>query len=140
MFDSKHKNVPCVGISLGIERIFSIMEAKAQLINKKIRTTCTEVYVASAQKKMIQERMKLCRELWDANIKTEHSYKLNPKLLDQLQYCEEHAIPWAIIIGESELQKGIVKLRHVSTRKEIEVSREKLVEDIKNRLTEVNNS
>ncbi|XP_023220595.1 histidine--tRNA ligase, cytoplasmic-like [Centruroides sculpturatus] len=119
MFDSKHKNVPCVGISLGIERIFSIMEAKAQLINKKIRTTCTEVYVASAQKKMIQERMKLCRELWDANIKTEHSYKLNPKLLDQLQYCEEHAIPWAIIIGESELQKGIVKLRHVSTRKEV---------------------
>lgn len=28
MFDSKHKNVPCVGMSIGIERIFALMEAK----------------------------------------------------------------------------------------------------------------
>lgn len=134
MFDSKHKNVPCVGVSVGIERVFSILEAKALQGDQKVRTTSSEVYVASAQKKMAEERMKLCKELWDSDIKTEHSYRLNPKLLDQLQYCEEHAIPWAVIIGESELRKGVVKLRHVPTRDEVEVPREKLIEEIKNRL------
>lgn len=32
MFDSKHKNVPCVGMSIGIERIFALMEAKLLVI------------------------------------------------------------------------------------------------------------
>ena len=31
MFDPKGKKVPCVGVSIGIERVFSIMESKAQV-------------------------------------------------------------------------------------------------------------
>ena len=64
----------------------------------------------------------------------EQSYKKNPKMLNQLQYCEENAIPYAIVIGESELQQGIVKLRTIATREEVDVSRDKLVEELKSRL------
>lgn len=32
MFDPKGRKVPCVGVSIGIERIFSIMEQKAEVI------------------------------------------------------------------------------------------------------------
>ena len=67
MFDPKKRDVPCVGVSIGIERLFSIMEAKAK--TGKIRTTGTEVYVASAQKNLLEERMKLCNMLWDADVK-----------------------------------------------------------------------
>ena len=63
-----------------------------------------------------------------------HSGKKNPKMLNQLQYCEENGIPFAVVIGESELQKGIVKLRNIETREETEVLREKLVEEIKLRI------
>lgn len=69
MFDPKHRDVPCVGISLGIERLFSIMEANMMRDKKKVRTTETEVYVATAQKNLHEERLKVCRELWDAEIK-----------------------------------------------------------------------
>ena len=69
MFDPKNKNVPCVGVSIGIERLFAIMEAKAKASTIKLRTTETEVYVASAQKNLLEERMKLCRILWNNNIK-----------------------------------------------------------------------
>ena len=31
MFDPKGRKVPCVGVSIGIERIFSIMEQKAEV-------------------------------------------------------------------------------------------------------------
>ena len=67
MFDAKGKKVPCVGISFGIERIFAILELKLKA--EKIRTTGTQVYVASAQKNLVEERLKLCKELWDADIK-----------------------------------------------------------------------
>uniref|UniRef100_A0A646QFZ5 histidine--tRNA ligase n=1 Tax=Hemiscolopendra marginata TaxID=943146 RepID=A0A646QFZ5_9MYRI len=137
MFDSKGKNVPCVGFSIGVERIFSIMEANENASENKTRTTEVEVYVASAQKNLIEERMKLCKIIWDAKIKAEMSYKANPKLLAQLQHCEDNGIPFAIIIGESELQKGIVKLRNVKTRQEEEMPRENLCEEIRKRLQDI---
>lgn len=65
MFDSKNRNVPCVGVSIGVERIFAVLEA----MQLKIRTSEVQVYVASAQKNLIEERMKLCKDLWDAQIK-----------------------------------------------------------------------
>lgn len=68
----------------------------------------------------------------------EHSYKRNPKLLAQLQYCEEQSIPLAIILGESELERGVVKLREVTTRKEEEIPRNNIVCELKKRLNLVN--
>lgn len=64
----------------------------------------------------------------------EHSYKKNPKLLQQLQHCEEYGIPLAVILGESEIKNGVVKLRVVSTREEVEISRPYLADEIRKRL------
>jgi len=134
MFDPKGRNVPCVGVSIGIERLFSIMEANLAKSKDKFRTVETEVFVTTAQKNLSEERMKIVAELWGGGVRTEHSYKKNPKMLSQLQYCEEQGIPLAVVIGESELAAGIVKLRSVSSREEIEVKREQLVETVKERL------
>lgn len=57
-------------------------------------------------------------------MKAEQSYKQKAKLLDQLQYCEERKIPLAIILGASEIEKGVVKVRDVVTREESEVCRQ----------------
>ncbi|XP_070197733.1 histidine--tRNA ligase-like isoform X2 [Littorina saxatilis] len=140
MFDPDGKKVPCVGVSIGIERLFSIMETKAKASNSKVRTTETEVMVVSAQKNLVDERLKLCAELWDADVKTEQSYKKNPKALTQFQYCEENGIPLAVVIGQSEIEAGIVKLRTVGTREEREVKREELVSEIKKVLQELNSA
>jgi len=134
MFDPKGRKVPCVGVSIGVERVFSILEARLQKQKEKSRTTETEVYVASAQKNLTDNRFKICRELWDCDIKTEQSYKKNPKLLQQLQYCEDNQIPLAVVIGESELQSGIVKLRNVVTRAERDVPRDQMVVEIRKEL------
>ncbi|XP_055371061.1 histidine--tRNA ligase, cytoplasmic isoform X2 [Condylostylus longicornis] len=130
---SKNKQVPCVGVSIGVERIFSVIEAKHIAEGKKIRTTEVEVYVASAHKGLHEKRLKIINDLWDQGIKAEHSYKANPKLLAQLQYCEENSIPFAIVLGDSELERGVVKLREVSTRKEDEIQLDMLAEEIKKR-------
>ncbi|XP_077984903.1 histidine--tRNA ligase, cytoplasmic-like [Glandiceps talaboti] len=133
MFDPKGKKVPCVGVSIGIERIFSIIEARLAASQEKIRTTETQVMVASAQKNLLEERIKLCSELWSASVKTEMSYKKNPKLLSQLQYAEENGIPYVAILGEDELQRGVVKLKNTSTREEVEIARGDLVAELNKR-------
>jgi len=135
MFDPKGRSVPCVGVSIGIERLFSIMEANIARKQEKVRTVDTQVFVISAQKNLAEERMKVVQELWTGDIKTEHSYKKNPKMLNQLQYCEDNGIPLAVVLGESEIAGGVVKLRDIVTRAEVEVKREDMVLAIKSRLS-----
>lgn len=47
------------------------------------------------------------------------AYRFNPKLLDQLQYCEKNHIELCVIIGSSELKNNKIKIRHVLTREEV---------------------
>lgn len=134
MFSAKSRDVPCVGVSIGVERIFSVLEAKYAATGVKIRTTDVDVYVASAHKGLHEKRLRILNELWSAGIKAEHSYKHNPKLLAQLQHCEENSIPYAIVLGDSELERGVVKLREVTTRNEEEIPVDKLADEISLRI------
>jgi histidyl-tRNA synthetase len=133
MFDKKSK-VECVGLSIGVERLFAVMQAKLKQASLKSRTNDTQVYIATPQKGLVEERLKLCKDLWASGIKTEHSYKPNPKLLNQLQYCEENQIPFCIVIGSGEIESGIVKLRNVATREEETIKRDELVNELKKRI------
>lgn len=134
MFDSKGKCVPCVGVSIGVERIFSVLEAKYASEGVKLRTNEVDVYVVSAHKGLHEKRLKIVADLWDAGIRTEHSYKLNPKILIQLQHCEEQGIPLAVVVGDSELNRGVVKLRNITSRAEEEVPLDNLANEIRKRL------
>ncbi|XP_047586459.1 histidine--tRNA ligase, mitochondrial isoform X1 [Lutra lutra] len=136
MFDPKGHKVPCVGLSIGVERIFAILEQRIKTSGQKIRTTETQVFVATPQNNFLQERLKLISELWDAGIKAELLYKNNPKLLTQLHYCEHMGIPLVVIIGEQELKEGVIKLRSVVSREEVAIKRENLVAEIQKRLSE----
>lgn len=50
---------------------------------------------------------------------TEQSYRVNPKFLNQVQYCEDNGIPVAVVIGEDELSKNVVKIRNVKLKAEV---------------------
>jgi histidyl-tRNA synthetase len=47
------------------------------------------------------------------------AFKRNPKLLDQLQYCEKNQVELCVVIGSSELEAGTVKIRDIITREEV---------------------
>ena len=47
-----------------------------------------QVFVASGQKNMLRERMRILQMLWDSGINAEMVYKNNPKLLSQFQHAE----------------------------------------------------
>ena len=44
--------------------------------------------MASGQKGLLKERMKLLNMLWENDLNAEMLYKANPKLLTQFQYAE----------------------------------------------------
>ena len=67
MFDSKSV-VPCVGFSIGVERLFTVIELKMKKNNIKLRANQTQVYVMSPQKGLIKDILETCNLLWTNNI------------------------------------------------------------------------
>ena len=125
-------NIPCVGFAFGIERVFTLLEARAK--QSTLRTSPTQVYVAVAGGEMLEERMRLAVRLWKAGFSTEFSPKLKPKPLDQFGYCEKQGIPLAIVFGPDELAKGIYKVRNIADRSEAVVQDGELESALKTKL------
>ena len=133
------KEVPAVGVSIGIERVFAIMEAqmkeKTQEKGGTIRETETEVLVASIGNDLQPQRMKIASELWQAGIKCEFGFKPNPKMGDQLNYALKSGIPLVILFGEDEINSGQVKLKDLDAEVEEEISRTDIVRHVKEKLS-----
>jgi histidyl-tRNA synthetase len=127
MFSPSGVQTPCVGVSVGIERVFTIMERKAEEM-KMMQASNIQVYVASIGPDLLKERMKIARLLWNANIATEYSHSENPKLKRQLDDVLERGIAYMVIFGKDELLSNKLKLKNVLQHTEEEVSYDTLVE------------
>jgi histidyl-tRNA synthetase len=76
MFQPKAQ-IPCVGISFGVDRIFSITKARMEREkNGTMRSSEVDVFVMAFGGKgftgMLKERMDICKTLWEAGIKVYH--------------------------------------------------------------------
>lgn len=124
--------VPAVGVSVGIERIFAILEdLERKRAGGNIRKTQTFVLVGSVGKDLLLERMKLCGELWKADLKAEYLYDLNPKPKKQIDYALENQIEMVVWIGEEEMKNGVVKVKNMGARTEEIIPRTELIEYLK---------
>ena len=124
------KQIPAVGVSIGIERIFNILEEKYK-DSSDIRSVATEVFVAVVGKNLTKERLKVLNELWDNGIKAEILYNENPRMDKQMDYVVNNKIPFMIFIGENELKENKIKIKCMANSNEIMLEREKLIEEIK---------
>lgn len=123
MFNPMHKNIPAIGISIGMERIFTVLEDKIQNMD----TNTTDVLVASVGGNLTQSRFILCAELWNAGIRTELLYDFAPRMKDQIEYALNKKIPLIVLIGETEINKGIVQVKDVQKNTFTEVARNTIV-------------
>ncbi|KAF4977253.1 hypothetical protein FZEAL_6193 [Fusarium zealandicum] len=113
MFSGKSQ-IPCVGISFGVDRIFSITKAKmAAEKSAAVRSNDVDVYVMAFGKGFLKERMTVCAKLWEAGIKAEFLYKVKPKLPAQFKAAEANGVPFAIFLGDDEVASGKVKIKEM---------------------------
>ncbi|KAK7726045.1 Cytoplasmic and mitochondrial histidine tRNA synthetase [Botryosphaeria dothidea] len=149
MFSGKSQ-IPCVGISFGVERIFSITKARmeAEKTAAGVRLNEIDVFVMAFGGKgftgLLPERMEVARTLWEAGIKAEFSWKVKPKLPQQFKQAETGGVPFAIILGEDELNDGKVKIKQMGLpdghpeKDGVLIEKSNMVEEVKRRVAEFN--
>jgi histidyl-tRNA synthetase len=123
------KPMPATGISLGIERIITLLERGGlfESIN-----TVTQVFVACTSP-LKKEAIGVARRLRGAGLRVDIDL-MGRSLANQLEYVNKKGIGLAVIVGEMELQEGCVALRDMKEKRQINVKLEDLVKAARTRL------
>lgn len=140
----KAPSIPCVGVSFGVERLFSLIKQRQELI-EKIRPTSTQAYIMAFGggedwDGFLAERMKVAGMLWDAGIESEYLYKKKANPRKQFDAAEKSGCPIAVILGKEEYPAGEVRIKTLGQGEENEgelVKVENMVEYIQKKLEEL---
>ncbi|KAJ3219447.1 hypothetical protein HDU67_001278 [Dinochytrium kinnereticum] len=125
------KKIPCVGISIGLERVFAIVYGRLKKSKQPIRSTSTEVYIVGLGTGFLPERMTLARELWDAGVSAEFSYKEKPRKDSQFKTAAEEQIPVVVVLDNEKVAAGMVQIENAKTGEKVVVKREEFVAQVK---------
>lgn len=120
------KKIPCVGMSIGIDRICALFLREQQ---HKEEVT---VLVASIGPDLTKERMSICCELWRHNISAKYLYDASPTTKKQLKEALKSNIPFVIFVGEEEIKHNNVIIKDMQSQRQISVKRNEMIDHLLN--------
>jgi histidyl-tRNA synthetase len=117
-------NIPGVGISFGVDRIYDVME-ELNLFPADVHVS-TQVLFFNCGEKESKRSFELMQQLRQKGIITE-LYHETSKFDKQFKYAEKKNIPFVVIIGEKELKENSCNIKNLSTGQQQTVSYEELL-------------
>jgi histidyl-tRNA synthetase len=120
------RDVPATGISLGIERILEVIQEFDLLPTPGSVADVMMVYV----KDTLADASVIARELRDEGIRVDQSVITNKGIGAQLKYADRRGIPFAVILGPDELERGEVSVKNLESGEQREVSRAMAVQEL----------
>lgn len=109
-----NKNLPGVGVSIGLTRLFSkLNELNVIKANKK---SVAEILIIPMTEDL-KESIKLATKLRNAGINTE-IYLNEKKIKAKFKYADKLEIPYVIVIGEDEIKENVVTIKNMKTGEE----------------------
>jgi histidyl-tRNA synthetase len=117
------KNMSGVGISFGLDRICLVIE-ELGLFPETVTSTSRALFINYGEKEAFYS-MKAIKELRAAGIKVE-LYPDNAKVAKQFQHADKRFIPYAVIVGEEEINENQYSLKDLVSGEQRKVSLEEL--------------
>jgi histidyl-tRNA synthetase len=105
-------NVPGVGISFGVDRIYDVLE-ELQLFPEEVQKN-TKLLFFNLGELESKKAYTLMQELRSCGIASELFHE-NTKLDKQFKYAEKKNIPFVIIIGAKELAEGTCNIKNIQS-------------------------
>lgn len=115
-----HANIP--GIGFAFSDVVTMEFLKDKNLVPDTRITSSQVLVTIFSEETVNASLKALTSLRAANIAAELFPDAHKKLDKQLKYADKVGIPYALIIGPDELQKGTVIMKNLAAKTQQEVA------------------
>lgn len=136
-------DMPCVGISFGVDRIYTLVKTKLEAGHQfsYIKSYTPDVYVMAFGDKTFDgapaERMEVVAQLIAAGFTVESAYKERTKVADQFKKAETAGVPIGVILGSDEIRDGKVKIKVMGLTDESDPRKEGILVDAKDMIHEI---
>ena len=125
MFSGKG-DVPAVGVSLGIERIFMLMEEMGLVPDN---STSTQVWATVFSKETMPATLEAATQLRTAGVRVQVSTRIG-KLGKQFKDAASKGIPFALVCGPDEAAAGTVVLKNLTTGEQFSGTAQELIGEL----------
>jgi histidyl-tRNA synthetase len=109
--------IPACGFSLGLERLLVLM-AEHNMFPRELPMNPADVMVAAFDEGGMPHAMALAARLRQRNLRV-FVYPEPDKIGKQIKYAESRGIPCVAILGENEIQRGEVTIKHLASRQQV---------------------
>lgn len=122
------KDLTGVGISFGADRIYDVLE-ELNLFPTSAQQG-TKVLISNFDENAELYALPILQQLRTENIATE-LYPTSAKLKKQMGYADAKNIPYVILIGDEEMQNGLLTLKDMASGEQQKLSLMEIIEHIK---------
>ena len=130
------KQLPGVGISIGLTRLFYVLGEQGML-NPDLPTAAADVLVIPMGKEQQGYAIATATALREAGIRTQ-LYAEKKKFKARITYAAKMGIPYAMFLGETEEQDKVVALKDLNKGEQVTVSFEEAVKLIQDGIAQAN--
>lgn len=121
------KNLPGVGISIGLTRLFYNLKELGLLKTKEKSISKVDIITMGVG---MENAVEISNTLRENGIPNE-IYKEDSKIKSKFSYANSLEIPFVIIIGEEEVERKMYTLKNMETGEQELLSKEEILEKIK---------
>ena len=123
----RKQSLPTTGSSLGVERIFDLMDLLG-LYPPDLIGTVVQVLVTAFNAETQADTLRLASDLRAAGVRTEAYLQPRRNLGKQFKYADRKNVPVVAILGPDEIAQGQVSFKRMHDGKEITVPRDAAVQ------------
>ncbi|MGZ9676543.1 histidine--tRNA ligase [Flavobacterium sp. GNP001] len=122
------KNMSGVGISFGLDRIYLVIE-ELGLFPQTVTATSAALFLNYGHKEALYA-MQAIGKLRQAGVRVE-LYPDAAKLAKQFQHADKRGIPYAVLVGETEMEAGTYALKNLASGEQQNLTLDELLKVLK---------
>jgi histidyl-tRNA synthetase len=118
------KNLTGVGVSFGADRIYDVMEELNLFPENTIASS--KVLITHFDEKAFNYALPILQKIRNADISSE-LYPNISKMQKQMKYANDKKIPFVIVIGDEEMQTGLLSFKNMETGEQQKLTIEQIL-------------
>lgn len=103
-------SMPAIGLAFGLDRVMLMLEK----LSIEIEKPCCDVYVAGVGEKARRFALKLTNKIREMSLSAECDV-MNRSVRAQMKYADKIGARFSIVIGDSEIENGVVSVKNMIT-------------------------
>ena len=129
------KKLPGVGISIGLTRLFFVLEDQGYL-NDQLNTAPADALILPMTEDL-SAAIALATQLRNAGVRTQ-LYGEQKKFKQKMSYADKLGVPYVIFLGEEEISSGVAAVKNMRTGEQVKLSPDEAVKLIQSGLEQLN--